>query len=223
VGVTRFCIHPAAVVKDLPKVGGTKNPDLAAIERADPDLVFVNAEENRKEDYAVLARKYRVHVSMPKTVAEVPDDLRRFGALIEKREIGEQRAAELEAALQELDALRSSKRPFTYAYLIWKKPWMTVGADTYVSDLIGRAGGVNVFADAADRYPALTLEELAERRPELVLLPDEPYPFTEEHRVEVGEVLKDARLDLVSGDDCCWHGVRSIRGVHLMMDLLRSM
>jgi iron complex transport system substrate-binding protein len=223
VGVTRFCIHPADVVKDLQKVGGTKNPDHAQIDEAAPDLIFVNAEENRKEDYALLSRKYRVHVSMPKSVAEVPEDIRRFGALVGKKEIAEQRAAELETALDELDALRGSKQRFTYAYLIWKKPWMAVGGDTYVADLIGRAGGENVFADAADRYPEITLEELAVRRPALVLLPDEPYPFDSEHQREVGEIVRDARIERVSGDDCCWHGVRSIRGVHRMMDLLRSM
>src|SRR5688572_20085848 len=105
VGVTRFCIHPAAVVKDLPKVGGTKNPDHERIDEAAPDLVFVNAEENRREDYALLSQKYRVHVSMPRSVAEVPDDLRRFGALVGAEEIAKRRARELETALRELDAL----------------------------------------------------------------------------------------------------------------------
>ncbi len=222
VGVTRFCIHPAAVVQSIPKVGGTKNPDHAAIDAARPDLVFVNAEENRKEDYEILAQKFRVHVSMPKSVADVPADLRRFGELVGASEIAEQRARELESALTELGVLQKSKRRFSYAYLIWKKPWMVVGADTYVSDLFARAGGDNVYAGAADRYPTTTIEELAAKDPELVLLPDEPYPFDASHQNELAPVLR-GRIERVSGDDCCWHGVRSIRGVQVMMDLLRSM
>jgi ABC-type Fe3+-hydroxamate transport system substrate-binding protein len=220
VGVTRFCIHPAEVVKGIPKVGGTKNPDLAAIDAAAPDLVFVNAEENRREDYEVLASKYTVDVSMPRNVAEVPQQLRRFGMRLGRSDAAEARAAELEDALAALE--RRSKPSFSYAYLVWKKPWMAVGPDTYVSDLLSRAGGRNVFGDSADRYPEITVEALAAKKPELVLLPDEPYPFDETHRGDLANLL-DARIELVSGDDCCWHGVRSIRGVRLMMDLVDSM
>jgi hypothetical protein len=79
-----------------------------------------------------------------------------------------------------------------------------------------------VFADAPARYPEITVDELCARKPSLLLLPDEPYPFDERHRAELAQSI-DARIELVSGDDCCWHGVRSIRGVRLMMDLLESM
>jgi ABC-type Fe3+-hydroxamate transport system substrate-binding protein len=223
VGVTRFCIHPSEAVKDIPRVGGTKNPDHAAIDAARPDLIFVNAEENRREDYEVLAKKYEVDVSMPRSVAEVPQLLRRIGERLGRQAIAEQRAAELEQGMRELEELRRSKRRFSCAYLIWRRPWMAVGPDTYVSDLLASAGADNVFADRAERYPEITTRELCDRRPELVLLPDEPYPFGEPHRLELAEVAREARIELVSGDDCCWHGVRSIRGVRLMMDLLESM
>jgi iron complex transport system substrate-binding protein len=209
-------------VKDIPKVGGTKNPDLDAIDRAAPDLVFVNAEENRKEDFERLAVKYRVHSSMPKSVTEVPTDLRRFGELVDRREAAERRALELEAALEELEAKARAEPRFRYAYLIWKKPWMTVGDDTYVADLFRRAGGDNVYAAATERYPETTLEALVAHRPERVFLPDEPYPFGDPDRLDLSRSLPDARIALISGDDCCWHGVRSLRGVRLMMALLKS-
>lgn len=216
-GVTRFCIHPAEVVRDLPKVGGTKDPDLEAILRAAPELVLMNEEENRREDFERLSSALRVETSLPKRVAEVPGELRRLGALTGTEAVAEVHAQALEAALAEL----AGGRPFGYAYLIWKKPWMAVGGDTYVSDLFGLVGGENVFAAAADRYPAFTLEELAARRPEVVLLPDEPYPFKPAHQAELAEVLPEARIELVSGDDCCWHGVRSIRGVRLALALAK--
>ncbi len=79
-----------------------------------------------------------------------------------------------------------------------------------------------MYTLAPARYPETTIEALAEKRPEFVLLPDEPYPFDATHRSELATVLPEARIELVSGDDCCWHGVRSIRGVHLMMRLLDS-
>lgn len=223
VGVTRYCIHPEAVVKDLPKMGGTKNPDLDAVRTAAPDLVFVNAEENRKEDYDALAVDFDVDVSMPRSVGEVPGELRRIGRRLGTEAIADARAAELEAGLAALDRSRSS---FTFAYLIWKKPWMTVAKDTYVSDLLARGGGVNVYAGAETRYPETTLEELRTKAPRIVLLPDEPYPFQDEHRAQVAAFLDSSggstRVELVSGDDLCWHGVRSIRGVRVVMELARS-
>lgn len=218
VGVTRYCIHPKTVVEDLPKVGGTKNPDLDAIRAAKPDLVFVNAEENRREDYEALAADLDVDVSMPRFVQEVPDELRRVGRRIGKEAEAEERAVQLERRLSELDQART---PFTFAYLIWRKPWMTVSGDTYISDLFARAGGTNVYGEATQRYPETTLEELRAKAPRLVLLPDEPYPFDEGHRKQLASVL-ESRVERVSGDDCCWHGVRSIRGVRVVMELARS-
>jgi hypothetical protein len=92
---------------------------------------------------------------------------------------------------------------------------MAVGKDTYVSDLLCRAGGENVYSDAPDRYPAIALADLAARAPAVVLLPDEPFHFREKDRAELAPLLPRARIELVSGDDCCWHGIRSVRGVRL--------
>jgi hypothetical protein len=147
----------------------------------------------------------------------VPALLRSFGAKTGRSDLGEARARELERALLELEAL--PKTAFRFAYLIWRKPWMAAGPDTYVDDLLGLAGGLNVIRGA--RYPETTLEELGQLGPERIFLPDEPFPFGEAHRDEVRRVVPLARIELVSGDDCCWHGVRSIRGVKLVGTLLR--
>jgi iron complex transport system substrate-binding protein len=218
VGVTKFCIHPADVVARLPKVGGTKDPDLDLILAARPDLVLLNEEENRREDFeALTAKGVPVETSLPKRVTDVPAELRRLGDLTGATEIAERRAVELEARIAALEA--DEKPGFTYAYLIWRDPWMSVNDDTYVADLLGRAGGINVFGDAPDRYPAVTLDDLRAKHPDVVFLPDEPFPFKAKHQAELAVEGLD-RTRLVSGDDCCWHGVRSIRGVRLMRTLV---
>lgn len=223
VGITRFCIHPAEVVANLPKVGGTKDPRLASIRAAAPDIVFLNEEENRKEDYDELARDLRVEASFPRRVDEVPGDLRRIGRLCGVPEQAEARAQALETALSDLEALRAAADPsFSFAYLIWRKPWMTLSADTYVSDLLARGGGHNVYGDTPERYPPLTLDDLANKRPDVVLLPDEPFPFQDKHVVEVREATGISRVERISGDDVCWHGVRSIRGVALARRLAET-
>ena len=96
---------------------------------------------------------------------------------------------------------------------------MTVNGDTYVSDLFVEGGGVNVFSEAPDRYPTITLDALTAHAPELVLLPDEPFRFREKDRAEILKHLPNARVELVSGDDCCWHGVRSFDGIALVRRL----
>jgi len=212
VGITKFCIHPADIVRDISKVGGTKNPDVAKIRALAPDLVLMNAEENRKEDHAALAETLRVDVTHPRTVGEVPALLRHFGAVTDARDRAEDHARKLEDALSRL----ASTPSWRYAYLIWKKPWMAAGTGTYIADLFARAGGVNVVA--APLYPEVTLEAIAAKRPDQVILPDEPFPFGAEHVPEVASVV-GPRVVCVSGDDACWHGMRSIRGVALAASL----
>ena len=222
VGITRFCIHPAEAVRSLPKVGGTKDPKLDRIRAAAPDLIFLNEEENRREDYDALVADFRVETTFPRRVDQVPADLRRIGELCEAAYRAEAQAATLEKALVELSDARG-QRPeasFSYAYLIWRQPWMSLNSDTYVSDLLARGGGRNVFAGAAARYPEITLTDLRDLRPDVVLLPDEPYPFKAAHADEV-KATCNTKVDLISGDDACWHGVRAIRGVALAQALFR--
>lgn len=220
VGVTRFCIHPAEVVARLEKVGGTKTPELDRIRALAPDLIFMNEEENRREDFEALSADFRIDATLPKKVSEVPALLRHLGTLTGTEALAEQHATALEQSLAAL--LADPPPPFRYAYLIWRDPWMAVNRDTYVADLWAQAGGVGVFDDHPDRYPILRLAELAEAAPDLLLLPDEPFPFQEKHRAELAGLLPHTAIRLVSGDDCCWHGLRTLRGVELVGRLARE-
>ena len=151
-GVTRYCTRPKGMLWGVPRVGGTKSPDVARILDLTPDLVFANAEENRREDIEALrAEGIEVDVTLPKTVAEVPGAIRRWGLLLGTSEEAEVLAGRVEAAWKELEA-RKPAAAFRYAYWIWKDPWMTVSDDTYVADLIRLAGGQNVYGSEAVGY-----------------------------------------------------------------------
>ena len=221
VGITKFCIHPQDVVARLERVGGTKNPKIERILALQPDLVLMNEEENRKEDHEQLARSVRVEVSFPKTLDEVPDHLRWLGELVETEVSAEQRARALEHEIESLRARRDENpsASFRFAYLIWRNPWMGAGPNTYVDDLFGRAGGHNVFGADGGRYPSVELEALSRLRADVIFLPDEPFPFDRRHVPEVREACRGAEIELISGDDCCWHGVRSLRGARLAQAL----
>jgi ABC-type Fe3+-hydroxamate transport system substrate-binding protein len=218
VGVTRYCIHPKEALAGVPRMGGTKNPDLAAIRAARPDLVFCNGEENRAEDVDLLKRELRVDVTHPRTVGEIPALIRHFGGLTGREEDSERISLKVEKALERVEARtrESGGRGFRYVYLIWKDPWMTVGPRTYIADLLRTVGGSFSFEEkilSESDYPALSESGLIASSPDLLILPDEPYRFRERDAAYWRERLPASRVVLVSGDDFCWHGVRTLRGL----------
>ncbi len=204
VACTRFCEQP-----DLPTVGGTKNPDVAAIVALTPDVVVVNDEENRIEDAEALAASgLRVHSMSPRSAADVGPAIVALGqalgldvpAPFPPEEWDRWLAAQRAAAP---DARRRS------AVLVWRRPWMTMNADTYGSSLLELLGIDNVFGGAGDRYPEVTLEQIEAQGADLVLLPSEPYPFTDRHAGEVAASVRDAEIRLVDGRDLFWWGLRT--------------
>lgn len=209
VAVTDYCVHPAGPVSALPRVGGTKNPDLARIRSALPDLILASREENAREAVETLqAEGFRVWVTFPTTVGGV---LELLWALVRAFDVPHMAPTvdALERAC-EVAALAAENSPLTPVFCpIWREPrapepphwWMTFNQATYPHDVLRLCGGANVFADrvrryplAADlgqapadppdpdrdtRYPRVTPAEVAARAPEVILLPSEPYPFAE--------------------------------------------
>ncbi len=195
VGVTRFCERP-----ELPAMGGTKDPDLDAVLAAEPDLVVLCEEENRREDAAALeAAGVRLHVMRIDTVDDVAPalgalatDLERFGAT---PELGHREPPP--------PARPARLRVFVP---IWRRPWMTLGGSCYGASVLAHLGLANVFDDAAVRYPEIDLAEASRRRPDAVVAPSEPYPFGARH---VAELERVAPVWLVDGQDLFWWGVRT--------------
>ncbi|HTO87985.1 MAG TPA: helical backbone metal receptor [Thermoanaerobaculia bacterium] len=217
VAATRYCTRPRGILRGIERIGGTKDPDIGAILALTPDLVFANQEENRLEDVEALrSAGVEVHVTFPKRVADVPRDIREWGA-----SLGGSCESEAEAlsdrVSREVALLEEATAPpqFRYAYWIWRDPWMTISDDTYVADLLRLAGGVNAYGAEADRYPATTPEEALARGAGVHFLPDEPYPFRERRHAKLAEELFGAvcRRLFVPGDDFCWHGYRTLAGL----------
>jgi ABC-type Fe3+-hydroxamate transport system substrate-binding protein len=243
VGRTDYCDLPAATVATLPSVGGTKNPSLEAIFGLEPDLVLANQEENTKADLEAIAKKgIRVYVAFPKRVADGIAHMAKLARLFEVENDSAVRALCKRGyeAVQRAEAGRASKRAVRTFCPIWKTPLMTIHARTFVSDMLAMAGAENVFADrerryplAADlggappdanlagdrdtRYPRVTMDEVNARAPELVLLPDEPYAFTEDDaqvfRMESTPAAARGAIVRTDGKDLSWYGARSVDGL----------
>jgi ABC-type Fe3+-hydroxamate transport system substrate-binding protein len=198
VGATEWCTHPRDL--DVPRVRGTKNPDVAAIVELRPDLVIANKEENRELDVQRLrAAGVAVWVTDIRTVPQALTSMRRM--------FTEALDWDVPQWLQEAEAVWQSSSPdaagIAAAIVIWRDPWMVVGGDTFTGDLAARVGLRNVFGDAAERYPHTTPAEILDRGAELIVLPDEPYVFTAE---DGPEAFPATRTVLVEGRLLTWYG-----------------
>ena len=216
VGRTKFCIHPADRVAAVEKVGGTKNPKIARIIELAPDIVLLNEEENRREDAeALTAAGVRCHTSFPRTAVETAAMVRSIAGALNAVPDGERIARDIETRHTRVTRAATGRPPVRYAYLIWREPWMTVNADTFVSALLGDAGGENVFAANADRYPTITPADLRAADPDMVLLSTEPFPFKPSHADELATLsgIAHERFQIVDGELLSWHGSRTPAGI----------
>ena len=223
VGITEYCVHPAVQVGAIEKVGGTKTPALARIVELAPDLVLLNEEENRREDAAALAAAgIACHASFPKDCADTAAMVRSIGAALGACERAEAIAADIERRAARARRAALGAEPVRWAYLIWRKPWMSVNDDTFAAALLNQAGGRNVFAKRAERYPEISAEELGGADPELVLLCSEPFPFAPKHAEELARAsgLAPARFQFADGELLSWHGSRTPRGIDYASGLI---
>jgi ABC-type Fe3+-hydroxamate transport system substrate-binding protein len=219
VGVTKFCVEPVAAVASIAKVGGTKNPDIRAIVKLEPELVIANAEENRREDVERLREAgIPVFTTYPRTVPGAVESILRMGRALGRESAAAALAKEITLSVSGIEATLGvwSKLRLRVFCPIWKKPWMSFNADTYAHDVLRMLGYNNIFASAGERYPMTTLEHALELRPDIVILPDEPYEFDESDVTEVKAAMPPAlsrRVLIVSGRDLHWYGVHMVRGL----------
>jgi ABC-type Fe3+-hydroxamate transport system substrate-binding protein len=247
VGLTDYCVHPAEAVAGLPRLGGPKNPRLEEILALKPDLVLANWEENTRPTVEALeAAGTAVWVTFPRTVLESLDVLWKLVELFHSHEAG-LRLRTLELTLDWAISSVDERRTVRYFCPIWQERpqggppwWMTFNRRTYPSDLLLLIGGENVFAErerryplAADlgqeaaqdpgerdtRYPRVTVEEIVAAQPEVIILPDEPFAFSENDARQVGELLAEtpaARkgcIYTIDGSLITWHGTRLARAL----------
>lgn len=240
IGVTEYCIRPAEGVAKLPKLGGTKNPDIAAIIVLKPDLVLMNREENRRADQEALAAAgITTWVTEPRSVFDALNILWDVMDIFEAPQMSP-RVREIERSYDYTElAMRSEDfAPISVFAPIWKEPWMTFNQATYMHDILSICGGQNIFAererlfplradlgqtepladddprvqDRDTRYPRVTLEEVIAKQPQVVLLPDEPYTFTEAdaalfYNLPIPAAEK-GHVYIVDGSLLTWHGTR---------------
>jgi ABC-type Fe3+-hydroxamate transport system substrate-binding protein len=222
VGITRYCVRPAEKVKDRLKVGGTKDPDLQGIVKLKPDVVIVNIDENRKEDADYFEQQgIRLLVTFPNTIQESLAMIEEFG-----REFSvEPKAGELCGQIRARMDFHPPARKTSLA-LVWRSPYMTAAKETYVHHIC-KFFGFDLVAPLHDtvRYPELSDQSIAHLDPEVVLFPDEPYPFKPTHLEEFrkkfpdSKAVKQNKLALFNGQHLTWFGYGTLRALREFPEL----
>ncbi len=205
VGITKFCVRPAAWFQKKNRIGGTKTLDFQKIEALRPDLLIGNKEENEQIQIEFLAQKYPVWMSDVSTLDDALDMMRSIGELTGKFEKAKALVAEIEQGFEEHLSLNTYHSKA--AYLIWRKPYMAAGSGTFIDDMLRHAGFENAFAGLS-RYPEVSPEQLAAASPEVIFLSSEPFPFAEKHFAALREICPAAQIELVDGELFSWYGSR---------------
>ena len=212
IGITKFCVHPKEWFATKTRIGGTKNVNIELIKILQPDLVIANKEENVKEQIEQLANEFNVWLTDVNTLQDSLLMINDIGELTHKYQEASALITRIKTNFSQLQTTPDSYRghKLQTAYLIWKEPYMTVGGDTFINNMMKHCGLQNIFENTT-RYPEITLNDLHIANCQLILLSSEPYPFKQKHIDELQKQLPGKKIILVDGEMFSWYGSRLLQ------------
>lgn len=210
IGITKFCVHPPKWFKNKTRVGGTKHYHFDRIEALSPNLIIANKEENDKEQIFQLAESYPVWVSDIKNLADAYEMIQSIGTMTNTTTQAKELIEKIQDGFLKLKTQVTDRPNLRVLYLIWQKPYMTVGGDTFINEMIEKAGWTNCYAEHT-RYPVLTEKEMKSLHPDIILLSSEPFPFKEKHINSIASLCPQAVIKLVDGEFFSWYGSRLLQ------------
>lgn len=213
IGRTKFCIHPSEKVKHVEVIGGTKNLNLEKIKSLNPDLILANKEENVKEQVETLMKDFKVIVYNTETIEDNYYLVKNLGLLFDKVE----RAQIFNLKIYEVLNQAKIHSTIKAAYLIWKNPYMTVGSDTFIHNILYEIGFENIFKTQT-RYPVIEVEDLADA--DVIMLSSEPFPFKEKHIAELKEFYPEKKIMIVNGEAFSWYGTHIAKCENYFKELI---
>jgi ABC-type Fe3+-hydroxamate transport system substrate-binding protein len=226
VGITKFCTEPQDLEESnqkwfelKTKIGGTKNIDIEKVRNLNPHIVFANKEENDKGQIEALRSEFMVYTSDVFDLDSALEMIEHLGILTHSVFEANSISSAININFSQLNNCSVQK---TAAYFIWKNPYMTVGGDTFIHQMIEAAGFMNVTSNK-NRYPIIDIDEIKELNPEVILLSSEPFPFKEKHIVEFQEMLPKALIYIVDGQKFSWYGSHLIQSPLYFNELQKTM
>lgn len=218
IGITKFCIHPEKWFREKQRIGGTKTVNIEKIKSLEPDLIIANKEENVKDQIEELAKEFPVWTSDVNTLDGAYDMMQQIGELTGKTGEAEMLIKKIKRGFSQLNTADTIPGA---CYLIWREPYMTVGRDTFIHDMLTKAGFENIFHKEM-RYPQVTIEDMHRLHCQLILLSSEPYPFKQKHVEQLKTFVPPAQVILVDGEMFSWYGSRLIHSTSYLEKLRRD-
>ncbi len=218
IGITKFCVYPGEWFRTKKRLGGTKTVNTNLFKNLHPDLVIANKEENIKEQIDFIAEHYPVFLTDVHSVEDGYKMITDIGHLTGKAAKARQLVKEIKQRFSELKPPKN--RPVA-AYIIWQNPYMVVGDNTFINDMMQKAGFDNAFKSKS-RYPEITIEDLENANCDCVFLSSEPYPFKQRHIKDLLQHLPNCKINLVDGELFSWYGSRMLQAPAYFKKLLKD-
>ena len=212
VGRTKFCIHPSDLVKKVEVIGGTKNLNIDKIRSLKPDLIIANKEENEKLQVEELMKDFKVWVTDIETLEDNAVFISELGKVLNKQDLAKDYNQKIASVFTQIKVSKTQR----IAYLIWNNPYMSVGSDTFIHEVLQKLGFENLFKNKK-RYPEVSVEEL--KRADLILLSSEPFPFQQKHIDELRREIPNTEIVLVDGEAFSWFGTHLMKVDEYLKDL----
>jgi ABC-type Fe3+-hydroxamate transport system substrate-binding protein len=224
VGQTLFCIHLKEMHDSKPRIGGTKKLQMDKIAALKPDLIVGNKEENEQSQIEELMKLYPVWMSDIKNLDDSLDMIERIGDLLGRNSEALDMSQKIRNGFNELESINKQlSTNNSVLYLIWRKPWMAAGRDTFINDMLQRCGFENAISTPDSRYPEISDDDIKTMKPDFIFLSSEPYPFKEEHLAELQAISPSSKILLVDCEMFSWYGSRLMKSVSYFKELFNSL
>lgn len=243
VGVTSHCPVKDSIAANVERVGGIVGSDVGAISALKPDLVIADQEENDRSTVGEIQDAgIRVWLTFPRCVEDAIKILWAMVRLFDVEHDSGEIIRVMEQSLDWVSRTAWDQTAIRVFCPIWREQtdpvgcwWMTFNWDTYCHSVLRHCGGLNIFEDRERRYPLLAdlgegdkedpgdrdtryprilPQEVIAHDPEIILIPSEPFSFTDEDVAELRDLLaattavRSGNVVQIDGRLVTWHGTR---------------
>jgi iron complex transport system substrate-binding protein len=210
VGRTKFCIKPEQAVDSIFKVGGTKDPNFEKIKKLNPSHILFNLEENNYEHESELKTIAPLVTTTPTDINSTIEMLNLYGGTFNSLDKSSTIIANINNELINLKC--RSFKPFSYLYLIWQKPFMVAGKNTYIDSMLSLVNGKNAAKNLKqNRYFEISESDILKLNLDVLFLSSEPFPFKTKHLEIYQHLAKEVKL--IDGEALSWHGAFTVFGL----------
>jgi ABC-type Fe3+-hydroxamate transport system substrate-binding protein len=218
IGKTKFCIHPKNELKDVKIVGGTKNVNIQRVIDLNPDLIIANKEENSQNEIEILQKLFATFVTDINNLSDSIEAIKLIGEMNHVDKKAESIINDIQQIENQIKE-KSIQTKLNVLYLIWRKPYIAVGKQTYINSILELCRFKNYINE--NRYPEITLENLEDI--DCIFLSSEPYPFNQQHINQLKSLDIKSKIILIDGEVFSWYGTRMIHKKKYLLKLINQL